>query len=311
METNICTCCCACCCYEPEDERGRQSQCSCFDAFHAKTIEILLIIGFLGSDILVSASLIVGSWAKISYAIFFVFIMILLLSIVGSLFIILIRIWRANNSILTTKYSKSVCLSRLLYLIIILSLLLSIIQDIFISWVVDPEKKYKIIRKRRLNNINDNEEIFAQKDKDPENSKEYSSAMLSITYNEFADCLMGLFLYHLINRIKNKAIYGPSLAALNQQQQNIGQEQHPNLEQNQIGFNPNQVNNINIRNDNLNDKGIIKNVVLNNRSERVNIFPNNKNNHKKKFKILKKINKNDNIHHKQSKDKNITSVKYN
>ena len=70
MDGGLCRCCYCLCCYEPDDDRRDQGTCSCCDAFHAKTIELLLIIGFAGSVLLISIAIIVGEWAQISYIIF-------------------------------------------------------------------------------------------------------------------------------------------------------------------------------------------------------------------------------------------------
>lgn len=59
---NICCCLCALYCYEPDSENRDRSgeSCSCFDSYHAKTIEIILIAGFSGSSISFLLSIVVG-----------------------------------------------------------------------------------------------------------------------------------------------------------------------------------------------------------------------------------------------------------
>ena len=73
-------------------------------------------------------------------------------------------------------------------------------------------KKSKILIKRRPYNIHSNNaNIIKTKKDNPKESKEYSLAILSITYNLLAQCFMSLFLYHLIKRIKDKTKYGSGL----------------------------------------------------------------------------------------------------
>ena len=242
MNIDLCKCCC-CPYYNEQNYKEREYQsCTCMDSFHAKTIEIILIICFSGSIILFSIAIVVGQWAIISYIIFYIFISLLLLSVVEVVFSILIRIWRANNSILNTNYSKSLCFSKLLYLIIIISFLCSCIQFIFISWSIDKDKKSKIGIKRRLYNTHANDaNITKTKNGISKESKEYSLAILSITYNIVAQCFMSFFLCHLIKRIKGKTTYGEgSTPHINVQR---------NIEPNPVEFNPNQVDNFNQRKD--------------------------------------------------------------
>ena len=306
MDGGLCRCCYCLCCYEPDDDRRDQGTCSCCDAFHAKTIELLLIIGFAGSVLLISIAIIVGEWAQISYIIFSIFVVLLLLSGVGTLFSILIRIYRANDSILTTNYSKSLCLSKLIYLIIFISLLLAIIQDIFVSWAVDPDKKSKLNIKKDISHIHEGN------NKDPKQSKQYSLAMTSITYNEFAQSILALFLYHLIQRIRDKETYGPSLRPHVEEQRNV--------EVNPIGFNPNQVDGSSERNSNLNsnnnsnisnnNSNLSKNKKLNENNEPSYQEGNYKSERVKKVKIIPHKKNHKNIHIKknnknQNKNKNV------
>ena len=200
-----------------------------------------------------------------------------------------------------------------------LSIICSIIQNVFISWAVDPNKASKVGIKRMLfgnynNNNNDEDEDDLKK------SKQYSIAMFSISYNEDAMVLMALFTLHLIRRIKNRTVYGLSLQPHFIQQPNIENiqpvEQIEQIQPIQMGFNPNNViieqNNImnnNILNNNIiNGSGNPNSLSSNYRSERVNIIPNNridKITHKKKFKITKKYKSKDE-HGKHTKNnKNI------
>mgnify|MGYP006916268107 CR=1 FL=1 len=125
-----------------------------------------------------------------------------------------------------------------------LSIICSIIQNVFISWAVDPNKASKVGIKRRLfGNYNNN----SDDDDDPKKSKQYSMAMFSISYNEAAQALMALFTLHLIRRIKNRTVYGLSLQPHFIPQPNIENEniqpmeQIEQIEPIQMGFNPNNV----------------------------------------------------------------------
>ena len=221
---NICCCLCTLCCYEPDSDNIGGETCSTFDACHAKTIEIILILGFSVSTISFLLSIIVGEWAKISNAIFFLFVALTLISAVGVLFSILLRYWRSDDSVLTTKYSLSLTISRFIFLVMSLSIACSIIQNIFISWAVDPNKASKVGVKRILFGFynNDNKDKDEEKD-DPKKSKQYSMAMFSLTYNEAALALMAFLTFHLIKRIKNRTVYGLSVQPHFIEQPNIEQ----------------------------------------------------------------------------------------
>jgi len=199
------------CDYDKEKKCTRGN--SCYDKFHAKTFEILLIIFFSLSDLLVFIGLIIGEGSKKYSIILYNFILLLSISLIGLFLSILLRVFRSNGSVLTSKYGLSLCFTRFIFVLIALNMIDSIVQDAFIgAFTPNEENKYE-------------PEIIP---------------IVFISINFLVNHLMIYFNYHLSNRIQLKLEYGERLYPNLQQEQNIPQNQI-GVNQNQIGIYINQM----------------------------------------------------------------------
>ena len=114
------------------------SNLECCRNIHAKVFEIILIIGFISSLILLSVNLVLTMWLiKYSIYIFIVEIVLIGLDFIASILAIILRAWRSNGSVENKNNSSSYCISIIILLIIIISLLGSLAIDYLISYIIN------------------------------------------------------------------------------------------------------------------------------------------------------------------------------
>ena len=114
------------------------SNLECCRNIHAKVFEIILIIGFISSLILLSVNLVLTMWLiKYSIYIFIVEIVLIGLDFIASILAIILRAWRSNGSVENINNSSSYCISIIILLIIIISLLGSLAIDYLISYIIN------------------------------------------------------------------------------------------------------------------------------------------------------------------------------
>ena len=100
------------------------TQMPCCGSVNAKAFEILLIIGYILSTAGLTVNFILNMYIfKYSYSIFSLEIVLMALNVFCLIFAIVLRVWRSNGSVLTTSYSSSLCLSSVILVFSIISLL--------------------------------------------------------------------------------------------------------------------------------------------------------------------------------------------
>ena len=106
------------------------SNLECCRNIHAKVFEIILIIGFISSLILLSVNLVLTMWLiKYSIYIFIIEIVLIGFNFIASILAVILRTWRSNGSVENINNSSSYCISIIILLIIIISLLGSFAID--------------------------------------------------------------------------------------------------------------------------------------------------------------------------------------
>ena len=203
------------------------TQMLCCGSVNAKAFEILLIIGFILSTAGLTVNFILNMYIfKYSYSIFSLEIVLMALNVFCLIFAIVLRVWRSNGSVLTTSYSSSLCLSSVILVFSIISLLGSgaldglfyytidyLTGDIF-DKIDDPETLqkrddiYKLI-------FNKNKEMSKDNNYDISDDKTKLKILkllpwISINLNAFVQVLSIFFLCIIRQRIKFKSDVGSS-----------------------------------------------------------------------------------------------------
>lgn len=204
-----------------------RTQMPCCGSVNAKAFEILLIIGFILSTAGLTVNFILNMYIfKYSYSIFSLEIVLMALNVFCLIFAIVLRVWRSNGSVLTTSYSSSLCLSSVILVFSIISLLGSgaldglfyytidyLTGDIF-DKIDDPETLqkrddiYKLI-------FNKNEDMSKDNNCDISDDKTKLKILkllpwISINVNAFVQVLSIFFLCIIRQRIKFKSDVGSS-----------------------------------------------------------------------------------------------------
>ena len=203
------------------------TQMPCCGSVNAKAFEILLIIGYILSTAGLTVNFILNMYIfKYSYSIFSLEIVLMALNVFCLIFAIVLRVWRSNGSVLTTSYSSSLCLSSVILVFSIISLLGSgaldglfyytidyLTGDIF-DKIDDPETLqkrddiYKLI-------FNKNEDMSKDNNCDISDDKTKLKILkllpwISINLNAFVQVLSIFFLCIIRQRIKFKSDVGSS-----------------------------------------------------------------------------------------------------
>ena len=198
------------------------TQMPCCGSVNAKAFEILLIIGFILSTAGLTVNFILNMYIfKYSYSIFSLEIVLMALNVFCLIFAIVLRVWRSNGSVLTTSYSSSLCLSSIILVFSIISLLGSGALDGLFYYTIDFLNKiddqetlqkrfdiYKLI-------FNKNKEMSKDNNCDISDDKTKLKILklapwISINLNAFVQVLSIFFLCIIRQRIKFKCDVGSS-----------------------------------------------------------------------------------------------------
>ena len=198
------------------------TQMLCCGSVNAKAFEILLIIGFILSTAGLTVNFILNMYIfKYSYSIFSLEIVLMALNVFCLIFAIVLRVWRSNGSVLTTSYSSSLCLSSIILVFSIISLLGSGALDGLFYYTIDFLNKiddqetlqkrfdiYKLI-------FNKNKEMSKDNNYDISDDKTKLKILkllpwISINLNAFVQVLSIFFLCIIRQRIKFKSDVGSS-----------------------------------------------------------------------------------------------------
>ena len=221
----------------------------CCSNTHAKNFEIILIVGFFFAiSILIINLIFTLWWFKLSYPLFIIEIGMLAFNALGFILSIILRIWRNNGSVINANFSSSISVSFFLLVLVIISLLSSIAEEVLFSFVSsylsifykildilmgdsdenegeledlanEFEKKEKILKKIMKKNFD--EKLFSFLDEDEDNNFEDRVdkvknkitilnivSWISINFNIFIQFLFLIFIPILISRIKLRSDYG-------------------------------------------------------------------------------------------------------
>lgn len=109
----------------------------CCGGVHGKVFEVILILCFISSLILLTVNFVLTMWFfKYSTSIFAIEIVLLAFNFIASILAIILRAWRSNGSVIKDN-SSSYCISIILLLIIIISILGSIATDVLVSYIIN------------------------------------------------------------------------------------------------------------------------------------------------------------------------------
>ena len=131
--------------------KKNQNQGCCPDT-HAKCFEIILIIGFALSIIVLTVNFILNLWCfKLSIYLFILIIASIALSAISIILSIILRVWRSDDSVLRINYSSSNSTSCFLLVLVIINILSSVSEETLYYFIYD----YFIIEDKFFECIND------------------------------------------------------------------------------------------------------------------------------------------------------------
>ena len=131
--------------------KKNQNQGCCPDT-HAKCFEIILIIGFALSIIVLTVNFILNLWCfKLSIYLFILIIASIALSAMSIILSIILRVWRSDDSVLRINYSSSNTTSCFLLVLVIINILSSVSEETLYYFIYD----YLIIEDKFFECIND------------------------------------------------------------------------------------------------------------------------------------------------------------
>ena len=209
----------------------------CCGSVHGKTFEILLIVTFILTEIILVVNLILTMWEfKLSHYLFIIEICLIVLNGLCVIFAIILRCWRSDGSVLNTNYSSSYCISVFIIILVVLNFLGSVAEEVlfyFLYYLVNfyikrlehdldyilknrnkLEKIGKILTKI-MNNIKEEEDDILVFDKDDDEKKRKNKLNIlkvlpwvSFNFNVFIQILAIIFIALIMKRINLKSDYG-------------------------------------------------------------------------------------------------------
>ena len=209
----------------------------CCGSVHGKNFEILLIVTFILTEIILVVNLILTMWEfKLSHYLFIIEICLIVLNGLCVIFAIILRCWRSDGSVLSSNYSSSYCLSVFTIILVVLNFLGSVAEEVlfyFLYYYIVLVKSYhdiddfddlmelykkmekieKILTKI-MNNKKEEDDIFAFDKEDDEKKRKNKLNILkvlpwvSFNFNAFIQILAIIFIALIMKRINLKSDYG-------------------------------------------------------------------------------------------------------
>ena len=153
----------------------------CCGGVHGKVFEVILILCFISSLILLTVNFVLTMWFfKYSTSIFAIEIVLLAFNFIASILAIILRAWRSNGSVIKDN-SSSYYISIILLLIIIISILGSITTDVLVSYIIN----FKFIYWAYLPNFRRLEENSPLSISSEESGSNFESNQTEISYDSF------------------------------------------------------------------------------------------------------------------------------
>ena len=208
----------------------------CCGSVHGKTFEILLIVTFILTEIILVVNLILTMWEfKLSHYLFIIEICLIVLNGLCVIFAIILRCWRSDGSVLSSNYSSSYCLSVFTIILVVLNFLGSVAEEVLfyflyylvnfyikrlehdLDYILKNRKKLEKIEKiltKIMNNKKEEDGLFAfDKDDDEKKRKNKLNILkvlpwVSFNFNVFIQILAIIFIALIMKRINLKSDYG-------------------------------------------------------------------------------------------------------
>ena len=208
----------------------------CCGSVHGKTFEILLIVTFILTEIILVVNLILTMWEfKLSHYLFIIEICLIVLNGLCVIFAIILRCWRSDGSVLSSNYSSSYCLSVFTIILVVLNFLGSVAEEVLfyflyylvnfyikrlehdLDYILKNRNKLEKIQKiliKIMNNKKEEDDIFAfDKDDDEKKRKNKLNILkvlpwVSFNFNAFIQILAIIFIALIMKRINLKSDYG-------------------------------------------------------------------------------------------------------
>jgi len=209
----------------------------CCGSVHGKTFEILLIVTFILTEIILVVNLILTMWEfKLSHYLFIIEICLIVLNGLCVIFAIILRCWRSDGSVLSSNYSSSYCLSVFSIILVVLNFLGSVAEEVLfyflyyfivlgesiddiddVNDLIEIGKKLEKIQKiliKIMNNKKEEDDIFAFDKEDDEKKRKNKLNILkvlpwvSFNFNAFIQILAIIFIALIMKRINLKSDYG-------------------------------------------------------------------------------------------------------
>ena len=209
----------------------------CCGSVHGKIFEILLIVTFILTEIILVVNLILTMWEfKLSHYLFIIEICLIVLNGLCVIFAIILRCWRSDGSVLSSNYSSSYCLSVFTIILVVLNFLGSVAEEVLfyflyyfivlvesiddiddVNDLIEIGKKLEKIQKiliKIMNNKKEEDDIFAfDKDDDEKKRKNKLNILkvlpwVSFNFNAFIQILAIIFIALIMKRINLKSDYG-------------------------------------------------------------------------------------------------------
>ena len=142
---------------EEEEEEEEEEEPGCCADTHAKCFEIVLILGFVLSFIVLIVNLILTlDYFKSSILLLILEIIPIAFNFISIILSVILRLWRSDESVFKKNFSSSSCVSCLLLVIIIINLLLSIVEEVlyyFIYTITNPASNQDEDTNKLISNI--------------------------------------------------------------------------------------------------------------------------------------------------------------
>ena len=205
----------------------------CCPNSHAKCFEIILIIGFILSLVILIVNLILNMWCFKASDIILAFNIIPIgLNGISAILSIILRMWRSDDSVFKNNFSSSSSVAYLLLVVVIINLLSSITEEVLYSFIYNSfyyakkmeeleendnwdqiEKLYKKAEDngKILEKLVTKEIDFGTEDPDKIENKQKILELLpwiALNFNNLIQFIMIIFIIILIGRIKLKNHFG-------------------------------------------------------------------------------------------------------
>lgn len=195
----------------------------CFTCLSAKANEIILIVAYIISEILLVMCLYIVKWLEIHIINLIMFIVMVVIILICLIFIIILRVWRSKNLIKTLKRSQGIKITTASSILSVICLIVCIFEEIVLmiylnkKRVVDNTNDDYYFYRRILYGNNPSSQTISNSKRDNSIDKEYYISYLTLSYMEFMLILSICIIYILKKRIINKSDYDVPYPSIGQQ----------------------------------------------------------------------------------------------